>query len=74
MKQFPPTTQELEDELWQNKLAFKKLKESLEYYEKTLDADCECHLANPGGFCPRCGLVEKARRIATKIIGDYEQQ
>lgn len=50
-----------------------QLRDAFESYEKALDVGCECHLDNPGGFCPRCGLIEKARRIATKIIGDYEK-
>lgn len=41
---------------------FEALFEACRLYEEALDKDCECDKAHEGGFCPSCGLIEKARR------------
>lgn len=41
---------------------FEALFEACRLYEEALDKDCECDKAHQGGFCPSCGLIEKARR------------
>jgi hypothetical protein len=54
-----------------------QLKQAFELYEEALDSSCECGLppVNPSGSrpCRYCNRIEKARRIATKIIGEYKQ-
>lgn len=51
-----------------------EVKQAAELYEEALDADCECDKANPGGHCPRCSKIERARSKMTKVIGEYEQK
>lgn len=47
-----------------------KIKRALELYEETLGMDCTCG----AGECHRCSKIEKARSLASAVIGDYRQE
>lgn len=49
-----------------------QLIEAFELYEQALNSGCRCY-SDPGGTCPHCGLIERARRKAKAIVGDYTQ-
>lgn len=48
------------------------LKKAFELYEKAISSDCNCY-KNPDGHCPMCSEIERARKLAEKVIGEFEQ-
>lgn len=53
-------------------ISFEHLKQAFETYEEAFNEGCECY-SNPDGGCGHCERIEKARRLATGVIGEYTQ-